>query len=199
MNISLKQFLQTGTLGELHVGMTGDEVLRLLGESDFPDKSDQKEGAHWSYGDFSVGLLRWKQPFLWVYGLQWYPTPESVENRPSPFVIDDWGITGEMKPEDVKAYLNSNGFKFKYRNTKGYIKRVNNNNACKLLGSSIPPELQELMDNSGPLVFKKPKNEAEILRITIFTSIYLESGVIIAFIDDKLIHIFKHDFEADVQ
>lgn len=48
MNVSLKQFLQTGKLGELHVGMKGNEVLRLLGESDFPDKGDQNEDGHWS-------------------------------------------------------------------------------------------------------------------------------------------------------
>lgn len=42
MKISLRRFLQTGKLGELHAGMTGDEVLDLVGESDFHNQGDQR-------------------------------------------------------------------------------------------------------------------------------------------------------------
>ncbi len=143
-----------------------------------------------------MGLLRLKQPFLWVYGLQWYPTPESIEQHPSCFIMDDWDITRDMKPEDVKAYLKDNGMKFNYRNTKGYLRNDSERIAREVNAGRITSEMAEIVTGMGTLVFKKPKNEIEILRITIFTSFYLESGVQIGFVDGKHVNIFKHDFDA---
>jgi len=87
-----------------------------------------------------------------------------------------------MNPLEVKAYLHSADVKFQYRRSKGYFERK-----PPLAGMS--PEQVEICRKHGFLTFKKPKNEADIVRTTTFVTFFLPGDVNIAFVDEVLIHL----------
>jgi hypothetical protein len=56
------------------------------------------------------------------------------------------------------------------------------------------PELARISDELGFLAFKKPKNEADIVRTTTFFTFFLPGDIRIAFVDEVLIQIGRYAF-----
>jgi hypothetical protein len=183
MNVSLKHFLQTGSLGLLHLGMSAQEVLDLLGPPDYGDVTfqDEQSGGTWQYGTFGISFGDEYNQLEGLASIEW--TPVLGEPRlPSSCDIEDWDITAEMKPLEIKTYLRNTGLKFHYQSAKGYFVR-------EPVASWMSPVQADLAQNHGRLNMKKPKNEADIVRVMTFFTFFLPSEVRIVFVDDRLLHI----------
>src|SRR5579859_4838716 len=122
MNLSLKQFLQTGVLGQLHLGMPAQDVLSLLGPPDSGDVILQRQNnSYWTHGPLMISFGDHLNPPRGCTSIEWHPLPEA--SFPSTCTIEDWSITAEMTAPQVRAYLRDNGIKFHSRSSKGYFER----------------------------------------------------------------------------
>src|SRR5437660_6695187 len=152
MNVSLLEFLKTGFLRPTHLGMSAQDILDLIGPPDNGEETLPAEGITiWRYGNFFIGFGEGEVGRRECTSLQWAAIEEEY-SFPSALEIDDWNITRDITPEQMKAYLRDNGLQFRYRTTKGYFER-------KPVTSETSPEIAWAAQNLGFLVFKKPKNE----------------------------------------
>ena len=96
MEISLRHFLQTGSLGPVHFGMSAEQVFDLFGSPDDVDTTDPKAwGKQWHYGTFHFGFGEEASQKEGLTSIQW--TSHFGEACvPSPWKIIDWGITADM-------------------------------------------------------------------------------------------------------
>jgi len=188
MNISLKGFTETGTLGKLHLGLAAEEVLHVLGSPDVGDVTfqDPKAGNLWQYGTFVLGF---GDEYTYLDGLA---SIEWDAHAGEPLLLpdctkDDWAITAEMKPLDVKTYLHNAGLKFRYRSHKGYFERQPVPASWRQRWPNVDEAV--MAQNCSSLTFRKPKNEADIVSVMTFFTFFLLSGVKITFVDEQLQHI----------
>jgi hypothetical protein len=179
MKISLKRFLQTGVLGQLHLGMSAQEVLDMLGPPEFGDTTLGSGSDSWFYGAFSVQFVEAFMPHQGIWSIICHLGETDFS---AACVIEDWDIQSTWKPKDIKTFLSKYGLEFRKGSVKGYYER-------KSVDPRIGPEMAKVAQTMGFLVFKKPKNNSDILRTTRFTTFYLASGVEISFVDEALIMI----------
>lgn len=162
MNISLMHFLQTGTLGQLQLGLSAQEVVDILGPPDSGDITfqDEKTGSYWQYGNFMLSFGNEINQLEGLASIEWIP--ELGEPRLTPSCnIEDWAITADMTPSEVKSYLREAGLKFHYRSSK----------------------------SRGYLNLRKPDGQREAVRVTVGLTLFLPSDVRISFVADSLQYI----------
>ena len=182
MNVSLRKFLQTGYLGQLHLGMSAQDILDLIGRPDTGSLASNGESTQsGSYGNFDFSFWNLSPSASGLSNIKWNAL-EGNARLPAAWILEDWGITADMQPVEVKTYLKDNGLPFQKRSSKGYHER-------KPVTPRMSPEMALAAQEMGLLVFRKPKREADILRETGFTKFILKSGVEIHFVDEKLIWI----------
>jgi len=189
MNISLKRFLETGSLGTIELGSSVEHVLAALGTPDSGDVAlqDIEAKRHWWYGAVVLGFKTVSPEFEGVDSISWTAC-DGEPRLPACCEVEDWQITPQMTPQEVKAYLRQEDVKFQYRRSKGYYER-------KPALAGMSPEMANICQEYGFLTFKKPRSEADIVRTTTFFTFYLPGGVTIAFVDDVLIHISINAFQ----
>src|SRR5579862_1166262 len=114
MKVSLKQFLQTGFLGELRPGLTIRQVLDLLGEPDMTGGSSQKyrHPSFYLYGTVEVCFSR-TCPYE-VLSLHWDGGDKGAFRLTAACEVVDWAFSPGMSLEDVVAFLRSNQLPFEY-------------------------------------------------------------------------------------
>ena len=196
MRISLKEFLQTGRLGELRIGMAVQEVLALLGTPDTGDSTLQSEqGSFWQYGTFTVSFGNEYNQLEGLASIEWAP-PLGNAHLPASCQIEDWDITADMLSADVKTYLRSNGFSFQKRSTKVYYQKFSAKKMAAMRAEmrDMPPDMEEYVLSKGHLVFKKPKEEADLVRTSLNLTYFLPSEVRIQFVDNQFLHIGIFEF-----
>jgi hypothetical protein len=89
MEISIKQFIETGKFGPVHIGMTKDAVIRLLGQPDGTIAcAKPRSGIHYSYYEFFFDAT---QTLHAIQNDNYHPQyPELVEFANEIIVIDPW-------------------------------------------------------------------------------------------------------------
>src|SRR4051794_23191013 len=99
---TLKQFLATGELGPLHLGMSEDQVIACLGQPS--DKSVTKSPCILKYGGLQLTFDRrpnTAQRVLALLGIYFRPHEESL---PEPTRLDDFPATSATTVAEVREY-----------------------------------------------------------------------------------------------
>jgi hypothetical protein len=188
MNISLRSFLETGILGKLRLGLSAEEVLHLLGPPDDGDVTlqDSGTGSLWQYGTFLLDFGEVDNQFEELASIKWMPDVGEPVLLPG-CILEDWQITAEMTLSEVKTYLRATGLKFRYRSRKGYCERQPVPASWRQRWPNV--DEAQMAQHCWALTFRKPKNDADIVGAMDFFSIFLLSGIRMAFVDGRLIDI----------
>ena len=98
MNISLIRFLQTGSLGEIRVGWTVEDIQALRGPPNASAKSSRKYRYPdiWLYGGVEFWIER--------IGHGW----DKEFKMPTGFAVEDWDLLPYMPRDLVETYLKDN-------------------------------------------------------------------------------------------
>jgi hypothetical protein len=100
--VSFDEFLRTGQIGPLAVGMTRDAVRDLVGDPD--DTSISKSPEIWKYGPIEVSYYRTpdgSEPFLASILYHF----DGTSPTPPPLSPSGWRPTHETSVEDFRAHL----------------------------------------------------------------------------------------------
>lgn len=101
----IEQFLQSGNLGALHLGLTRNDVRRLLGEPpDYSEKSWKNE--IWKYGSLQVAFSEDSLSFIGLY------FEDGELNLPSTMVRNGEFNLKENRVESFEQFLLANGIDF---------------------------------------------------------------------------------------
>lgn len=100
--ISLQEFLLTGVLGPVHLGMTREQVRHALGEPDALGGTSRKYRTPtiWKYGTIEL-LYHPGNPHLQTIYMDGFEVP----NGGSRMQLDSWVIRGGLSVEEVEAAL----------------------------------------------------------------------------------------------
>lgn len=111
MNISLRQFLATGRLGDLRLGDTVERVHALLGGPEDVGGVSSKHPwpSTYVYGTVKVFLSRGPSPLC--RGITWKMGRGPFHLRDAD-TVEDWGLTPGMGRDAVEAYLEGAGLAF---------------------------------------------------------------------------------------
>jgi hypothetical protein len=107
---TLEQFLRTGKLGALEVGMTTEQVHNLLGAPE--DVSVQKRPLIWKYGSLQVSFFKEDKiakETLDFIGLYFHSSDAPL---PSPLSWSGWQPSRETNQQEMQEYLQRNNLKF---------------------------------------------------------------------------------------
>ena len=117
MRVSLKEFLNTGQLDDLRVGMPPEQVVQLLGDPDMLGGTSRKYHRHsiYKYGSLELHFAR-ELPFSCVGIYIEYPFDGSPIRLPPSFEVEDWDLTRACSRVDVERYLKSN--RISYENAR---------------------------------------------------------------------------------
>jgi hypothetical protein len=106
MKISLRRFLQTGLLGELHPGLTKEQVVELLGVPEVTGGTSRRyrHPQIYKYGCLEIYFRR-QLPYD-VVGLFVDGELEHTAFTFGPSVeVEDWELQPKARRADVEAYL----------------------------------------------------------------------------------------------
>ena len=108
MNISLRQFLETGRLGDLRLGDTVERVYALLGKPDDVGGVSRKHPwpSIYVYGTVKVFFSRGAFPMC--RGVAWQVGRGPFRLR-SADTVEDWSLTPGTRRPTVEAYLEGTG------------------------------------------------------------------------------------------
>ncbi len=111
--ISLKEFISTGVIGGIYIGMKDSEILPLIGKPDLVGGNSRKHRVPniWKYGDFEFIFERKEQKLVHIVANFWKNGCEpSLGNS---IYLDSFGIKGGMRAEDFINLLYSKNIAFK--------------------------------------------------------------------------------------
>ena len=105
----MEDFLRTGVLGPVEFGMTGDEILALLGPPDTVfTRRKSRRPTGFEYGDVEFYLMDAKDDRLSTIYLDHFDVPKG-----SGFLsLDSWCLRGTMSRSDVESALTQAGITF---------------------------------------------------------------------------------------
>jgi len=109
MNVSLKEFIETGRFGPVHLGMNRAQVERSLGAPDDVGWGSRKhrQPAIWKYGDVEFHFGR-EGDALFLIHLDEFDVPSGGK-----FVgLDPWVIRGSLTLLEAEKYLTRNGIDY---------------------------------------------------------------------------------------
>jgi hypothetical protein len=109
MRVSLKRLLATGEFGDLHAGVTDEQVLQRLGEPDEVGGASRRYPRAWRYYYGNVQLCFDRQAANVLLGVIWNAVEDGGFRVPCTWVVEDWDLTPEMGFEQVEEYLRSIG------------------------------------------------------------------------------------------
>ena len=111
MNISLKQFLETGRLGDLRLWDTVERVRSLLGQPEDAGGVSRKHPwpSIYVYGNVEVFFSRGASPLC--RGIAWGVGRSSFRLR-GVDTIEDWGLTPGTRRAAVEGYLERAGLTY---------------------------------------------------------------------------------------
>lgn len=112
MLISLKTLLQTGFLGELRLGMSVQQVRKLLGEPDAVGNTSRKHRTPSLYLYGTVEFWLRQQPPHDLVGIYWEVGDKGELKMPTHCRVVDWELIPGMKREEVEAFLTANQIGF---------------------------------------------------------------------------------------
>ena len=112
MIISLRQFLQTGCLGELRTGLPPEEVRGLLGEPDDVGGTSRKYPRPCIYVYGAVELYFQRQRPFSLTTIHWEAVERGEFCLSERCVVQDWDLTPGMAREQVEAFLRSHELAF---------------------------------------------------------------------------------------
>lgn len=105
---SFVEFLKTGRLGPVSVGMARDDVRMALGEP--RDVSVNRFPRIWKYGPLQLTFYKStdeSEPFLASIVLHFYSDP--MEHLPEGLALTDWGERGPIDYSEFRDYLTVHG------------------------------------------------------------------------------------------
>lgn len=182
MNISLKQFLQTGVLGRIGLGPLTPETAALL-SSGITQESPSREGARCIrfYGDFHFDLEQEGGQIVACTAITWIPSPSGLQ-MPGSWRLEDWEISASTTPTELRKYLRHAGIKFRSQSsTHYYVKHRPHAHSS--------PEMAKAAETLGFLSFKKPKDPADIVSMNGSVMFSLASGVMAYFKEERLTNV----------
>ena len=107
--VSLEEFLRTGVFGPVEFGMTGDEILALLGAPDFVfTRRRSRRPIGFEYGHVEFYLIDAKDNRLCTINLNHFDMPEGNES----LRLDPWWVRGGLPRPEAEAALNRAGISF---------------------------------------------------------------------------------------
>lgn len=108
MNISLKQFLETGRLGDLRLGISIERVHTLLGKPDSVDGVSRKHPwpSIYIYVNVEIFFSRGMSPLC--RGIEWQAGRGPFHLR-SMDTVEDWSLMLGARRPAVEAYLKGTG------------------------------------------------------------------------------------------
>jgi hypothetical protein len=112
LNVSLKRLLAIGEFGELHAGMTIEEVRRLLGEPDAWGGTSRKYRHASLYLYRAVEFWFERRAPRGLISIYWEAGETGEFRPPERCMVEDWDLAPGMSFEQVERYLNEQGFRF---------------------------------------------------------------------------------------
>jgi hypothetical protein len=101
----LQEFIASGILGPIHLGLFKGSVQSILGDPQAT--SDRRKGRElWKYDDLQLGLYHDVVYFIGVY-----VSGDSIK-LPPPLVFDEHILARTMRLEDMKKFLLANKIAF---------------------------------------------------------------------------------------
>jgi len=97
-NMMLQEFIATGKIGPIYLGMPKREVQSILGDAQ-ATSDGQKGGELWKYDDLQLGFHQGAVCFIGVY-----VTDDSIK-LPPPLIFDEKVLAQIMRLEDMKKFL----------------------------------------------------------------------------------------------
>lgn len=109
-NVSLKEFLRTGRLGRISLGMHENEVTAIIGKSDSLGVTSRKypRPSLWVYGDIEL-IYEYDTRLLTLILINfWEPKPPSGGT----IDLDPWIIKGGLQPDELIPLLEQEGITY---------------------------------------------------------------------------------------
>jgi hypothetical protein len=114
MIVSLRDFLMTGRFGDLHSGLSPEEVVILLGSPDAwgGTSSRYRKPSIYLYG--SVEIYFTQQSPQTLTGIFWDASEKGLFSMGEAVNCSDWDLLPDMPYPDVENYLHKNEVAFAY-------------------------------------------------------------------------------------
>jgi hypothetical protein len=111
--IYLSEFLQSGRLNGLQVGMTQEQVLQTLGEPEDVGGTSRKyrKPSVWKYGNLELFFNR-TPPYTCFRIYIEFPFPEMPIRLPDCFEVAEWGLPPGADRDGVERYLHAHRIGF---------------------------------------------------------------------------------------